>query len=37
MPTDNAHIESAGGSLREECLNASWFMSLKDAKEKLEK
>jgi putative transposase len=35
-PTDNAHIESFNGSLREECLNTNWFMSLEDAKEKLE-
>jgi len=34
-PTDNAHIESFNGSLREECLNTNWFMSLEDAKEKL--
>ena len=27
-PTDNAFIESFNGSLRAECLNASWFMSL---------
>ena len=36
-PTDNAHIESFNGSLREECLNTNWFMSLDDAKEKLER
>ena len=36
-PTDNAHIESFNGSLREECLNTNWFMSLEDAKEKLER
>jgi putative transposase len=36
-PTDNAHIESFNGSLREECLNTNWFMSLEDTKEKLEK
>ena len=33
----NAHIESFNGSLREECLNTNWFMSLEDAKEKLER
>ena len=37
MPTDNAYIESFNGSLREECLNTNWFMSLEDAKEKLER
>lgn len=35
-PTDNAFIESFNGSLRDECLNANWFMSLEDAKEKIE-
>ena len=35
-PTDNAFIESFNGKLREECLNASWFLSEKDAKSKCE-
>jgi putative transposase len=35
-PTDNAYIESFNGSFRDECLNAHWFMSLEDAKEKIE-
>jgi putative transposase len=35
-PTDNALIEAFNGRLREECLNQSWFLSLEDAKEKLE-
>ena len=35
-PTDNAHIESFNGSLRDECLNVHWFTSLTDAKEKLD-
>ena len=35
-PTDNAHIESFNGSLRDECLNVHWFTSPVDAKEKLE-
>lgn len=34
-PTDNAFIESFNGRLREECLNANWFLSLGDAKEKV--
>lgn len=34
-PTDNAHIESFDGSFRDECLNINWFMSLEDAKEKI--
>lgn len=36
-PTDNAHIESFNGSFRDECLNVSWFMSLEDARYKIEK
>lgn len=35
-PTDNAYIESFNGSFRSECLNAHWFMSLDDARQKLE-
>ena len=35
-PTDNAKIESFNGRLRQECLNANWFLSLEDAKGKIE-
>jgi putative transposase len=35
-PIDNAHIESFNGSFRDECLNTTWFMSLEDAREKIE-
>ena len=35
-PTDNAVIESFNGRLRQECLNENWFLSLKDAQEKLD-
>ena len=35
-PTDNPFIESFNGSLRDECLNTNWFMSLEDAREKIE-
>ena len=35
-PTDNAFIESFNGSFRDECLNAHWFLSLADAREKIE-
>ncbi len=35
-PTDNAFIESFNGSLRDECLNVHWFLSLDDAREKIE-
>ncbi len=31
-PTDNAGVESFNGRLRQECLNASWFLSLADAR-----
>ena len=35
-PTDNAFIEAFNGRLRAECLNAHWFLSLDDARTKLE-
>lgn len=35
-PTDNPFVESFNGSLRDECLNAHWFLSLEDAIEKIE-
>jgi len=35
-PTDNAYIESFNGSFRDECLNTHWFLSLDDAREKIE-
>jgi putative transposase len=35
-PTENGHIESFNGRLRDECLNQSWFEDLADAKEKIE-
>jgi len=35
-PTDNALIEAFNGRFREECLNESWFLSLEDAREKVE-
>ena len=34
-PTQNAHIESFNGRLREECLNVSWFWNLLDARAKI--
>jgi putative transposase len=36
-PTDNAFIESFNGSFRDECLSTHWFLSLEDAKEKIER
>jgi putative transposase len=35
-PTDNAFIEAFNSKVRSECLNAHWFMSLDDARSKLE-
>jgi putative transposase len=35
-PTDNAFIEAFNARLRAECLNASWFLSLPDARERIE-
>ena len=35
-PTDNPHIESFSGIFRDECLNLLWFLSLYDAREKIE-
>jgi putative transposase len=35
-PTDNPHIESFNGSFREECLQTHWFLSLEDARMKIE-
>ena len=35
-PTDNAFIESFNSRFRQECLNASWFLNLNDARTKIE-
>jgi putative transposase len=35
-PADNGIIEAFNGRLRQECLNANWFLSLDDAREKVE-
>ncbi len=34
-PMQNAHVESFHGRLREECLNASWFGNLFEARQKI--
>jgi putative transposase len=34
-PTDNAFCESFNGTLRDECLNTNWFLSLEQAKDKI--
>jgi putative transposase len=35
-PTDNPYIESFNGSFRDECLNLNWFLSVEDARRKIE-
>jgi len=35
-PTDNGYLESFNGKFRAECLNAHWFMTLDDARAKME-
>ena len=35
-PTDNAFIEAFNSKFRSECLNAHWFMTLDDARRKME-
>ena len=35
-PTENGHIESFNGRLRDECLNVTQFATLDNAREKLE-
>lgn len=35
-PSDNAMIESFNGSYRSECLETNWFLSLEDARSKIE-
>ena len=34
-PTDNAYIEAFNSRLRQECLNASWFLSMDDARNRI--
>lgn len=34
-PTDNGYIEAFNGRLRQECLNASWFLSMADARHRI--
>ncbi len=35
-PTDNAYVERFNGRFRDECLNTHWFLSLEDARAKIE-
>jgi putative transposase len=34
-PTQNGHVESFNGRLRDECLNTGWFANLWDARWKI--
>ncbi|MCA8891357.1 MAG: transposase [Hyphomonas sp.] len=34
-PPDNAYIESLNSQLRQECFNATWFLSMGDARTRL--
>jgi len=36
QPTQNAHIESFNGKFRDECLDENWFLTLPEAREKIE-
>jgi putative transposase len=35
-PTDNAFIEAFNSRLRQECLNTSWFLSMADARQRID-
>jgi putative transposase len=35
-PVDKAFIESFNGSFRDECFNVNWFLSIQDARQKIE-
>ena len=35
-PVQNGYVESFNGRFRDECLNASWFVNLADARQKIE-
>lgn len=36
-PMQNGYLESFNGRLRDECLNANWFLNIVDAKQKIER
>ena len=36
-PMQNGYVESFNGRLRDECLNANWFVNIVDAKQKIER
>lgn len=35
-PTQNGHVESFNGRLRDECLNPNWFRNLAEARQNIE-
>jgi putative transposase len=35
-PTENWHVESSNGRLRDECLNVEQFWTIEDARQKIE-
>ena len=35
-PTDNGHVESFNGRLREECLNTHWFRNIEEAQREID-
>jgi putative transposase len=36
-PTQNGHVESFNGKFREECLDQEWFVTLREARSKIER
>jgi putative transposase len=34
-PSDNAYIEAFNSRIRQECLNAAWFLSMTDARQRI--
>src|SRR3954454_5216958 len=36
-PTQNGRVERFDGKFRDECLNANWFVTLMDARQKVER
>jgi putative transposase len=35
-PTDNPYVESFNIKIRDDCMNANWYLSLEDAAKKIE-
>jgi putative transposase len=34
-PCDNAYIEAFNSRIRQECLNTAWFLSMADARQRI--